>query len=215
MPRSREGLARLIEREGVSPRVAAAFRAIDRIGFVPGPERADAYRDRPIGLPEGQTTSQPSLIARMIDAAEVGPGDRVLEVGTGYGFQTALLAKIASWVFSIERHPPLAEGARARLARAGIENVSVVIGDGWRGIPEEAPFDAIVVSAAAPELPAALGAQLSVGGRLVIPLTTGQSDDVILFRRTGTELVRVRLVTPARFVPLVRGDPDPPDGSNR
>ena len=212
MPRSREGLARLIEREGVSPRVAAAFRAIDRIGFVPDPERADAYRDRPIGLPEGQTTSQPSLIARMIDAAEVGPVDRVLEVGTGYGFQTALLAKIASWVFSIERHPPLAEGARARLARAGIENVSVVIGDGWKGIPEEAPFDAIVVSAAASELPAELGTQLSEGGRLIIPLAATGSDDVILFRKTRGELVRVRLVTPARFVPLVKDDGSKPDG---
>ena len=215
MPRSREGLARLIQREGVSPRVVAAFRTIDRIEFVPDSDRAYAYSDRPIGLPERQTTSQPSLIARMIDAAEVGPGDRVLEVGTGFGFQTDLLAHVASTVFSIERHRPLAEVARTRLTSAGIENVTVVVGDGWKGMPEEAPFDAIVVSAAASEFPAALGRQLSEGGRLVIPLATDGSDDVILFRKTEGEVVRIRLVTPARFVPLVREDESPPRNQSK
>ena len=186
-----------------------AFRSVDRMGFVPDAERASAYRDRPIGLPEGQTTSQPSLIARMIEVAEVAPENRVLEVGTGYGFQTAVMAHLASRVFSIERHSLLAEAARRHLARAGVGNVRVVVGDGWKGLPDEAPFDAIVVSAAADQLPAVLGVQLSEGGRLVIPLATAGSDDVILFRKTAGELMRVRLVTPARFVPLVRGEAGP------
>src|ERR671914_423264 len=107
MPRSKEGLARLVARDGVSPRVVAAFRAVDRSGFVPEASRAEAFRDRPGGIPEGQPTSQPSLIARMIDVADVGPDDRVLEVGTGLGFQTALLAQLAKDVVSIDRFSSL------------------------------------------------------------------------------------------------------------
>lgn len=166
----------------------------------------EAYADRPIPLPERQTTSQPSLIARMIEAARPEPTDRALEVGTGYGFQTALLAKLVAGVVSIERFEALAGAARTNLARAGIENVRLLVGDGWKGVPEEAPFDVIIVSAAASEVPQALETQLSEGGRLVIPVRARSSDEVLLFEKREGRVNRVALLTPARFVPLVKGD---------
>jgi protein-L-isoaspartate(D-aspartate) O-methyltransferase len=205
MPRSQEGLARLVEREGVSARVAEAFRAVDRVDFVPSESRGEAYGDRPIALPERQTTSQPSLIARMIDVAEIDRDDRVLEVGTGYGFQTALLAHLAHEVASMDRLATLTQAARRNLERAGVSNAELVTGDGWSGLPERAPFDAIVVSAAAPEVPGALVEQLNEGGRLVIPVQARWGDEVVLFVKSDGELVRRRLVTPARFVPLISG----------
>jgi protein-L-isoaspartate(D-aspartate) O-methyltransferase len=201
-------LARLVERDGVSARVVDAFRKVDRADFVPEGSRTEAYRDRPIAIPEHQTTSQPSLIARMIDVAEIDPEDHVLEVGTGFGFQTALLAELAGSVVSIDRHASLTRAARANLERAGIErHVELLTGDGWKGAPDHAPFDAIIVSASASEVPAALAEQLREGGRLVIPVGTHTGDDVILFRKEAGRLERKRLVTPARFVPLV---PDTP-----
>ena len=208
MPRTQEGLARLIEREGLGdPRIVDAFRAIDRADFVPAAARGEAYRDRPVAIPEQQTTSQPSLIARMIDAVGPKSDDVVLEVGTGFGFQTALLARLSERVVSVERWPSLAEPARRNLAAAGIDNAEVVIGDGWNGWPAAAPFGAIVVSAAASDLPVALGEQLRDGGRMVIPVRAARSDEVVLFEKRGDRLERVRLVTPARFVPLVPGAP--------
>jgi protein-L-isoaspartate(D-aspartate) O-methyltransferase len=207
MPRSQEGLARLVEREGVSSRVAGAFRRVDRAAFVPHAAREEAYGDRPIAIPERQTTSQPSLIARMIDVAEVGEGDRVLEVGTGFGFQTALLATLAHEVLSLERWSSLTHAARANLERAGIGNATVVTADGWQGAPEHAPFDVIIVSAAASEVPAALEQQLAEGGRMVIPVQGSWGDEVLLFCKKDGKLARRRLVTPARFVPLVPGRP--------
>jgi protein-L-isoaspartate(D-aspartate) O-methyltransferase len=208
MPRTQEGLARLIDRESLDDdRIAAAFRTIDRADFVPEHLRAEAYGDRPVGIPEQQTTSQPSLIARMIDAAAPRADDLVLEVGTGFGFQTALLATLARHVVSIERWDTLARAARANLQRAGMENVEVIVGDGWLGSPEHAPFDAIVVSAAAAELPVPLTEQLADGGRLVVPLRTAFADQVYLYQKKGERVKRGRLVSPARFVPLVH---DPP-----
>ncbi len=184
--------------------MVAAFRAVDRADFVPDASRRDVYSDRPIPILEGQTTSQPSLIARMIDAAEIAPGDAVLEIGTGFGYQTALLAALAREVVSIDRHESLVKAARAHLARAGIENATVIAGDGFAGYAAKAPFDAIVVSAGAPELPDAFRAQLRDAGRLVIPLQSGRGDDVYVFTKRGDDLHRERLLTPARFVPLVR-----------
>jgi protein-L-isoaspartate(D-aspartate) O-methyltransferase len=207
MPKTKEGLVRLVERSGVSERVVDAFRAVDRRDFVPEGLGRGSYGDRPIPLPEQQTTSQPSLIAAMIDAARITPDDHVLEVGTGYGFQTALLAHLAKDVVSLERFATLAEAARSNLERAGVENAVVMVGDGWQGAPESAPFDAIVVSAAATEVPAPLGEQLREGGRLVIPLRRDHGDAVYLFERRSGEVVRVRLLTPASFVPLVPGSP--------
>lgn len=208
MPRSQEGLARLIDRDRLDDeRIAPAFRSIDRKDFVPEEYGAVAYEDRPVGIPAHQTTSQPSLIARMVDAARVPPGGRVLEVGTGYGFQTALLANLCREVYSIERHSELAARAEENLRVVGIMNATVTVGDGWAGWPEHAPYDAIVVSAAASEVPGALRDQLAEGGRLVIPVTEGASDNVYLFVKTDGITKMVRLLTPARFVPLVR---DPP-----
>ena len=181
-----------------------AFRAVDRAGFVPEGTRR-AYVDRPIAILEHQTTSQPSLIAQMIDAADLLPGDRVLEVGTGFGYQTALLANVAGHVVSIERFESISIAARTNLERAGIDNVDLVVGDGWEGVPSQAAYEAIIVSAAAQRVPEALVAQLREGGRLVIPVNEGKSDDVWLFVRKGDRAVRVKLLTPARFVPLVRG----------
>lgn len=209
MPRTQEGLARLVEKERVrDQRVVDAFRSVDRADFVPESFRAHAYRDRPVGLPEDQTTSQPSLIARMIDA--VGPREtgRALEVGTGYGFQTALLATLCAHVTSIERHRSLAEAARTNLERAGFHNVDVIVGDGWAGYEPNAPYDVIIVSAAADEVPSALVRQLADGGRLVIPVRESTGDNVYLFHKQGARLERIGLITPARFVPLVR----PSDG---
>lgn len=209
MPRTQEELALLVASEVADERVVQAFRTTAREDFVPDDYRGDAYRDRPIPLPHSQTTSQPSLIARMVAAAAPEPGDKILEVGTGYGFQTALLARLADEVVSIERFDALARAARDNLAAVGIDNVDVVVGDGWEGYEPRAPFDAIVVSAAAESVPDALSQQLRDGGRLVIPVTRKRSDDVLLFVKRGAELEERRLITPARFVPLVHGAEHP------
>jgi protein-L-isoaspartate(D-aspartate) O-methyltransferase len=139
----------------------------------------------------------------MVEALALRGSETVLEVGTGYGWQTALLARLAARVVSIERFPDLAETARRNLA--GLANVEVVVGDGSEGVPGHAPYDAILVSAAYPEVPAALAAQLADGGRLVQPIGRGGNEDVVLFERRGEELARVRSVILAHFVPLVPG----------
>jgi protein-L-isoaspartate(D-aspartate) O-methyltransferase len=205
MPRDQQALARLIARHGVAQWIIAAFHAIDRADFVPARSRGLAYSDRPVGLPHGQTTSQPSLIARMLDELAVPDGGKILEVGTGYGFQTALLAQRAARVVSIERHEELARAAGENLSRAGVDNVSVIVGDGWRGVPEEAPFDGIVVSAAASELPADLASQLSEQSRIIIPIQELGGDAVYAFVKVEGRVERLSMVTPARFVPLVPG----------
>ena len=203
----KESLREIVSSEIRDPRVIEAFARIAREDFVPKGSEAEAYLDRPVLLPHHQTTSQPSLIARMVEAAEPGPDHRVLEVGTGFGFQTAVLAALVKEVVSVERYPRLAESARTNLERAAIHNVEVHVGDGWEGWPEKAPYDAIVVSAAAEHLPEALVDQLRDGGRLVVPLTRGRSDDVVVVTKHGDER-RERLIVPARFVPLVKGRAD-------
>jgi protein-L-isoaspartate(D-aspartate) O-methyltransferase len=208
MPRSNEGLARLVRRLRLDdPRIAEAFRAVDRAGFVPEGLRSEAYRDRPVPIPEGQTTSQPSLIAHMIAAARPGPDDKILEVGTGFGYQTALLAQLARRVISIDLHQSLVERAAQNLERNQVGGVSVYKADGWEGWPDEAPYDAVIVAASADGFPKALGAQLAEGGRLVIPLKTAGSDDVYVFEKKDGKVEKVRLLSPARFVPLVKGAP--------
>lgn len=207
MPRDREGLAALVASMSLKdPRIARAFTTVDRADHVPEALRAEAYDDRPVPLPRGQTTSQPTLIALMIDAAAPRPTDKILEVGTGFGFQTALLARLVAEVVSMDRDPGLVETARSILERNQVTNVSVYVGDGWKGHPEEAPYDAIIVSAAAAELPAALAEQLAEGGRLVVPISRSGGEDVRLFVRRDGRLVDEGSVSAARFVPLVRGD---------
>jgi protein-L-isoaspartate(D-aspartate) O-methyltransferase len=181
-------------------RVLAAIAAVPRSDFVPADyaERADV--DAPIPIPHRQVTTQPSLVARMVEALVLEGDERVLEIGTGYGWQTALLARLAREVFSVERFGDLAETARAALAGRG--NVAIVARDGSAGLPEHAPFDAILVAAAYPTVPAPLVEQLAEGGRLVHPLGPGGAEDVVLFEKRGGALRRVRSIGGAHFVRL-------------
>jgi protein-L-isoaspartate(D-aspartate) O-methyltransferase len=162
-----------------------------------------AYVDRPIPIAHGQVTTQPSLIAQMVAALRLEGKERVLEIGTGLGFQTAILATLAEKVFSIERFPDLAEEAEQNLRAYGVRDVTVVIGDGTRGLPGHAPFDAILISAAAPYVPAPLVEQLSEGGRIVHPVGPGGMETVTAFRKVGGRLVTDGPVTDAHFVRLV------------
>jgi protein-L-isoaspartate(D-aspartate) O-methyltransferase len=162
-----------------------------------------AYVDAPLPIPHRQVTTQPSLVAKMVEALAVCGDDRVLEIGTGHGFQTALLAQLAAFVWSVERWPDLAEAARENLARFGADNTEVAVRDGSTGFPEHAPYDAIVVSAAAPAVPDPLVAQLAEAGRLVHPVGRGGRERVVLFRKRGDGLQEARTITGAYFVPLV------------
>jgi protein-L-isoaspartate(D-aspartate) O-methyltransferase len=203
-PGSPEDLVRVVRAEGVRDRrVLAAFRTVPRAGFVPPAAVGQAYLDTPIRIPHGQVTTQPSLIATMVAALELRGSERVLEVGTGLGFQTAILALLAHQVVSIERFADLAAQARANLAAAGVGRVTVVVGDGTLGVPEHAPYQAIVVSAASPWVPGPLVEQLTDGGRLVHPVGPGGHEQVTAFSRQADRLVVEARLVPARFVPLV------------
>ncbi|GAA5038950.1 protein-L-isoaspartate(D-aspartate) O-methyltransferase [Thermocatellispora tengchongensis] len=196
-------LVRAVRAAGVhDERLLQAMRVTARAEFVPAAHAAAAYDDRPIPIPHGQVTTQPSLSARMIEALGLRGTEHVLEVGTGLGFQTALLARLAADVVTIERWPDLSEDARRSLARAGIHNVELLVGDGSRGVPERAPYDAVIVSAAFPEVPPPLAEQLRQGGRLVQPLGPGGTEEVVLFERTATGLKRRQFLTLASFVRL-------------
>ena len=195
-----------IEARGVTDvRVLAALRAVPRELFVPLAEQAEAYDDRalPIGL--GQTISQPYMVASMTAALALTPADRVLEVGTGSGYQAAVLGKMAGEVWSIERHAPLADDARQRLEALGLSNVHVVVGDGTTGLAEHAPYDAILVTAGAPAVPHALREQLADGGRLVIPVGPASHQDLMVCRRRGSSF-EDRMGEACVFVPLVGRD---------
>jgi protein-L-isoaspartate(D-aspartate) O-methyltransferase len=202
--RSSDALARTIAADGVDDeRVLDAVRATPRHEFVPVESGVRAYEDVPLPLPHGQVTTQPSLTARMLAALALSGGERVLEVGTGHGYQTALLAVLAREVWSVERWPDLAATARANLERRGIANAHVVVGDGTLGLAAEAPFDAIVVSAAFTRVPEPLAGQLVTGGRLVQPIGPGGRDQVELFVAADGRLTRTARLTSAHFVRLV------------
>jgi protein-L-isoaspartate(D-aspartate) O-methyltransferase len=212
---TQEALVQTLQAHGIrSARVLDAFQCVRREGFVPPQWREVAYVDRPIPIPHGQVTTQPSLIARMVTALHLRGTERVLEIGTGLGFQTALLAVLAREVFSIERFGDLAEQARANLQAAGLTRMTIVVGDGSLGLPNHAPYAGIVVSAAAPQVPPPLCEQLLEGGRLVQPLGPGGQERVIVFRKEQHRLVQEAEVTPACFVPLVGayGLPGEPGG---
>lgn len=198
-----EKLVTAARRAGVDdPRVLNAMRTVLRAAFVPLDQVELAYHDAPIPIPHGQVTTQPSLSATMIQALRLAGTEHVLEVGTGYGYQTALLAQLASFVTSIERWPDLAEMARQRLTAQNIINVNIVDGDGTEGVPAAAPFDAILVSAAFPKVPTPLVDQLRVGGRLVQPIGRGGAERVTVFERSMEGLVSLEVVSHARFVRL-------------
>lgn len=184
-------------------RVLEAVGSVPRDAFVPARYAVRAYRDEPVPISHRLFTSQPSLIAAMVAALELAGPEKVLEVGTGYGYQTALLARLADQVVSLDIWPDLVARARENLARQGIGNAVVITGDGSQGAPAGyAPFGAIIVSAAFPAVPPPLIGQLAEGGRLVQPVGPGGGESVIAYRKTGAGLGRGRVLTPASFVRL-------------
>jgi protein-L-isoaspartate(D-aspartate) O-methyltransferase len=204
---SQQQRARMVEEQlrgrGIrDPRLLAAMGKVPREEFIAKGELGNAYGDHPVPIGAGQTVSQPYIVAAMIAALELRPTDRVLEVGTGTGYEAAVLGELAAEVWTIERHEELAMAAREILARLGYVNVHVVGGDGSVGLPQHAPFDKILVAAAAPKIPESLVAQLADGGRLVLPVGGRFEQQVQVLRKVGSETV-VTLHDLCRFVPLV------------
>jgi protein-L-isoaspartate(D-aspartate) O-methyltransferase len=201
-----EDHARASGMEPIAPEVLAVMRAVPRHLFIPATRRGEAYRDRPVPIGYGQTISQPFIVALMTDLIEPEPGDVVLEVGTGSGYQAAVLAPLVARVCTIEIIPELGETAAERLARLGYGNVEARVGDGYHGWPECGPFDGIVVTAAADHVPPPLVAQLKPGARMVIPVGSAFGiQHLTLVEKTAAGEVRARQLLPVSFVPLTRG----------
>ena len=191
-------------RQGITdPRVLEALRKVPRARFVPGSERASAYANRALPIGHGQTISQPYVVAYMTQALDIHTTDRVLEVGTGCGYQTAILAELSEFVFTIEIVPELARKARETLDQLGYHTVRTRLGNGRDGWPEEAPFDAIMVTAAGSSIPAALIEQLNRGGRLIMPVgSSSLTQELVLLRKDERGQVSRNPLLPVRFVPL-------------
>ncbi len=204
-PKSTAWVSEQIERRGVDdPLVLAAMRSVPRERFVSEAQRAFAYEDTPLPIGSGQTISQPFIVAYMIAALDLKGGEKVLEIGAGSGYAAAVLSKIAGKVFSIERIGALATLAADNLKRAGCGNAEVRHADGTEGWREEAPFDAILVSAGAPHVPMALAHQLAIGGRMVVPVgAEPRSQSLIRVTRTAGDAFRQEILTEVRFVPLI------------
>ncbi|MCA1371396.1 protein-L-isoaspartate(D-aspartate) O-methyltransferase [Bradyrhizobium sp. BRP14] len=195
-----------VEGQGIDPAVLTAMEKVPRHFFVPEEQRGAAYRDRPLPIGYGQTISQPFIVALMTDLINVGPGDSVLEIGTGSGYQAAVLSPLAAKVYSIEIIPQLGERAAARLAELRYNNVEVKVGDGYYGWPQHAPFDSIVVTAAASHIPPPLVEQLARGGRMVVPVGGPFATQFLMLvekRRDGS--ITTRQLLPVSFVPLRGG----------
>lgn len=193
----------IVKRGIQSPEVIAALRKVPREQFIASALSKFAYDDAPLPIAEQQTISQPYIVAFMLEALQLQGAERVLEIGTGSGYAAALLAELAAEVVTLERYQSLADEARAVLHRLGYNNVEVIQSDGTLGWPEKAPYDGIVVAAAAPEVPQALKEQLTIGGRLVIPVGTLDGQSLRCVTRTGEHGYRDEHLTQVRFVPLV------------
>ncbi|NIO15401.1 MAG: protein-L-isoaspartate(D-aspartate) O-methyltransferase [Deltaproteobacteria bacterium] len=201
----REMVRTQIERRGVrDKRVLEVMRKVPRHLFVPGALRRKAYNDHPLPIGEGQTISQPYIVALMTELLNVGPEDRVLEVGTGSGYQAAVLAELAGEVVTVEIFTSLADSARKRLKKEGYGNVTVVQGDGYFGFEKRAPFDGIIVTCAAPHIPPTLIEQLKAGGRMIIPVGAPfMTQNLMLVSKENDGTVTTRSVLPVIFVPLL------------
>jgi protein-L-isoaspartate(D-aspartate) O-methyltransferase len=194
---------RQLHRRGIDDeRVLAAMGAVPREHFVPEDVRASAYNDSALPIGHDQTISQPWVVAAICQALELDGGENVLEIGTGSGYSAAVLGQLAAHVVSVERVPELGEYARQRLDELGVRNVEVIVGDGSRGHPEGAPYEAIAVHAATPEAPHSMLAELATDGRLVVPIATGSADLLTAFIRANGDL-RQETIGPCRFVPLL------------
>jgi protein-L-isoaspartate(D-aspartate) O-methyltransferase len=211
---SREALASSLASDGIrNQAVLAAVRTVPRHEFVPPELASEAYDDRPLPIGAGQTISQPYVVAYMTEALGVSAGDRVLEVGTGSGYQAAILAEIGAEVFSIEIVPELSERARGSLDRSGYERVKLRVGDGYAGWPSEAPFKGVIVTAAAERIPPPLVEQLAPNGRLVMPIEESISGHqwIVVLEKDAHGKVSERRTLPVRFVPMTgeveRGEP--------
>ena len=205
--RERMVAEQIASRDVTDPRVLAAMRKVPRHEFVPPEQRESAYEDRPLPIGHGQTISQPYIVALMTQLAKPKPTDRALEIGTGSGYQAAVLSLLVSEVFTIEIEEPLAKDARQRLLALGCANVVTRTGDGYGGWPEKAPFDLIVVTAAPDHVPPALVAQLKPGGLLVIPVGEVYAvQELVVIRKDARGQTHTEHVIPVRFVPLRRKD---------
>lgn len=192
----------IVARGVADPRVLDAMRKVERHLFVTAALQALAYADGPLPIGRGQTISQPYIVAYMTEALRLKPGDHVLEIGTGSGYQAAILAELAKEVYTIELVQALAETAKEKLASLGYRNIEVRCADGYKGWPEKAPFDAIIITAAPPEIPIELVSQLKTGGRMVVPVGS-LFQELVLITKTETGYETKALI-PVRFVPMVR-----------
>jgi protein-L-isoaspartate(D-aspartate) O-methyltransferase len=210
---AREALVREIEAQvrthgtgdgdhALDPAVCAALRRVAREQFVPAAERAQAYANHPLPIGHGQTISQPLIVALMTHHLQLGAEHRVLEIGTGSGYQTAVLAEIAEDITTVETILPLAQAAKATLTRLGYEGIHFIVGDGRAGAPQHAPYDRIIVTAAAPALPDALIQQLAPNGRLVAPIGESGAQQLVLITRSASGALSRRTLFPVAFVPL-------------
>jgi protein-L-isoaspartate(D-aspartate) O-methyltransferase len=186
------------------PAVLEALRAVPRHEFIPARLRHEAYADYPLPIGHGQTISQPYIVAFMTETIRPLPGEKILEIGAGSGYQAAILAQMGAEVYTVEIVEPLAELARQNLARLGFKNVHVRRGDGYRGWPEHAPYDAIIVTCAPDQIPPDLVAQLREGGRMIIPVGGGMEQQLVLLRKTGDHIEK-QSILPVRFVPMTGG----------
>ena len=202
IPRQRMVAEQLRNRRISDQRVLDAMLRVPRHEFVPERYQEQAYEDHPLPIGENQTISQPYIVASMLEALALKPADKILEVGTGSGYVTVLLAELVAQVFSIERHASLAARAREMVTKLGYRNVEIALGDGWRGLPDHQPFDAIIVSAATEHVPTPLLDQLREGGRMIVPVGGAEQQQLQLIRKENGQ-PQISLREPCRFVPLI------------